>query len=74
MDIIHVTNLAMDNTNPTRTITNITTKMATIKILMGTIQSKINKLALNGPQGSVHTVTHIRSPENHPTDKNESYC
>ena len=39
MDSIHVSNLASDNTNFMRTITAITTEMATIKNLMGTIQS-----------------------------------
>ena len=49
MEIIHVDNLAAENNNLTRTITTITTEMATIKNLMGTIQSQINQLALNGP-------------------------
>ena len=66
MEIIHVDNLAAENNNLTRTITTITTEMATIKKLMGTIQSQIKQLALNGPQGSVHTVTHNNSPGNHP--------
>ena len=74
MDRIRVANLEADKTNLTRTITIITTEIETIKNLMGTIQSQIKQLALNGPQESVHTVTHNRSPENHPPDKNESYC
>ena len=74
MEIIHVDNLAAENNNLTRTITTITTEMATIKNLMGTIQSQINQLALNGPQGSVHTVTHNCAPGNQTPDKNESYC
>ena len=41
---------------------------------MGTIQSQLNQLELNGPQGSVHAVTHNHSPGNHPPDKIESYC
>ena len=74
MERIHVANLAADNTNLTRTTTTITTEMATIKNLMRKIQSQINQLALNGPQGSLHTVTHNRSPGNNTPDKNESYC
>ena len=74
IDRIHVANLSAYNNNLMSTITTITTKMATIKNITGTIQSKINQLALNVPQGSVHTVTRNRAPGNHPSDKNESYC
>ena len=77
MDRIHVANLVAENTNLTRTITTITTEMATIKNLMGTIQEKINQLALNRPQGVLHTVpaqTHNCVPGTHPPDTNESYC
>ena len=73
MDRIHLANLEADNTNLTRTITAITTEMETIKNLIGTIQSQINQLALNVPQGSVHTVTYNFFPVYHPPDKNESY-
>ena len=40
---------------------------------MGTIQSLINQLALNGPQVSIHTVTHNHAPVNHYPEKTEPY-
>ena len=74
IDRIHVANQAADNTNLTRNITTITTEMVTIKNLMGTIQSQLNQVTMNGPQVSIHTVTHNCSPGTHPPDKTESYC
>ena len=70
MERIHVANLSLENTNLTRTITTITTEMANINNLMVKIQSKINQVALNGSHGSAQTLTHNRSPGNHPPDKN----
>ena len=77
MDRIHVANLVAENTNPTRTITTITTEMATIENQMGTIQAQINQIFLNRTQGIVHTLpvqTHNNLPETHPPDTNEPYC
>ena len=65
MDRIHMANLVAETTNLKGTITTITTEMETIKKRIGAIQSQINQLALNGLQGSVHTVTHNCSPGNH---------
>ena len=76
MDRIHVANQVAENTILKRIIKKITTEMATIKNLMGTIQAQINQLALKIPQGIVHPVqaqTHNRVPVTHTPDTNESY-